>query len=58
MSEYTLSYLGCVLDIHISGLAEKVLTKVNQKKKCFLARISKFLDRKAMVTLTGALVQP
>ena len=38
------------------GQAEKVLTKVNQRTG-FLARTSKFLDRKAMMTLAGALVQ-
>ena len=54
----SVNYLGCVLDSHMSGVgqAEKVLTKVNQRTR-FLARTSKFLDRKAMVTLAGALVQ-
>ena len=49
----SVSYLDCVLDSHMSGMghAEKVLTKVNQST-------SKFLDKKAMVTLALALAQP
>lgn len=55
----SVSYLGCVLDSHLSGVgqAQKVLTKVNQRVR-FLSRISKFLDKKAMLTLASALIQP
>lgn len=48
-----------MLDCHLSGVgqAQKVLTKVNQRV-CFLSRISKFLDKKAMLILANALIQP
>ncbi len=45
----SVSYLGCLLDCYLSGVgqAQKVITKVNQRVR-FLARISRFLDKKAM----------
>lgn len=55
----SVSYLGCVLDSQLSGVeqAQKVITKVNQRVR-FLARIAKYLDTKAMMTLAGAIIQP
>ncbi len=55
----SVSYLGCLLDCHLSGVghAQKVITKVNQRVR-FLARILRFLDKKAMLTLANALIQP
>ena len=55
----SVTYLGCVLDCHLTGVgqAQKVLAKVNQRV-CFLARISRFLDKNAMLTLASALIQP
>jgi hypothetical protein len=51
-------YLGCVPDNHLTGeiMAQNVITKVNHKIR-FLARTSKYLDKNAMWTLAGALVQ-
>jgi hypothetical protein len=39
------------------GQAQRAITKINHRIS-FLARISKFLDRKTMVILAGALIQP
>lgn len=52
VAKESVNHLGWVLDSHMSGMsqAKKVLTNVNQRT-CFLARIYKFLDRKAMETL-------
>jgi len=49
MSNDSCSYLGRVLDCHLSGVgqAQKVITKVNQRVR-FLSRISKFLGKTAM----------
>lgn len=51
-------YLGCTLDNTLSGesMSKKVVVKVNHRIK-FLARNSKYLDRKALRALAGALVQ-
>ena len=57
----SVSYLGCVLDGHLSGVghAQKVITKIKKKIiKRFLARIAKSLDQKTMLILAGALIQP
>lgn len=55
----SVSYLGCVLDSQLSGAgqAQKVITKVNQRVR-FMARISKYLGKKARLTLAGAIIQP
>ena len=54
----TINYLGCILDNHLTGvnMAQKVLTKINQRIR-FISRISRFLDKRALQTLAGALVQ-
>jgi len=52
----SVSYLGCA-GLSGVGQAQKVLPKVNQRVR-FLSRISKFLDKRAMLTLASALIQP
>ncbi len=55
----SVSNLGCLLDCQLSGVgqAQKVITKVNRRVR-FLATISRFLDKKAMLTVASALIQP
>lgn len=57
-SKKEITYLGCILDNKLSGesMALKVISKVNQKTK-FLARLSSFIDRSALVILANALIQ-
>ncbi len=54
----SVTYLGCTLDNTLSGenMALKVLSKINQRTKV-LAGVSSLIDRNALKTLAGALVQ-
>ena len=58
-SKEEISYLGCILDKHMSGdsMATKVIKKVNQRTR-FLGRMSSIVNKSALRTLAGALIQP
>ena len=53
------TYLGCILDNKMTGesMATRAIQRVNQRMR-FLGRISPFVDKQALRTLAGALIQP
>ena len=58
-SKEEITYLGCILDKYLSGesMATKVIKKVNQRTR-FLGRMSSIVNKSALRTLAGALIQP
>ena len=58
-SKEEITYLGCILDNKLTGesMATRAIKKVNQRTR-FLGRISSFVNKDALKTLAGALIQP
>ena len=58
-SKEEITYLGCILDKYLSGdsMATSVIKKVNQRTR-FLGRMSSFVNKRALGTLAGAIIQP